>query len=63
MSPHGNNLDLRDLLKVMGDTHAKSFQFSILEICDPLTTNDEVLRREAHWKNALLSRRFGYNSN
>ena len=63
LSPHGNNLELRDLLKVKGDAHAKNFQFSILEICDPLATNDEVLKRESHWKNALLSRQFGYNSN
>ncbi len=61
--PHGNNKELVDLLKVKGEDHAKYFQFSILEICDPLTTNDEVLSRETHWKNALLSRQFGYNSN
>lgn len=61
--PHGNNVELRELLLAQGDAHAKHFQFSILEICDPLATQDEVLKREGHWKTALLSRQFGYNSN
>jgi hypothetical protein len=60
---HGNNAELRDLLAAKGDPHAKHFQFAILEICDIMATHDEVLSREAHWKNALLSRTFGYNAN
>jgi hypothetical protein len=61
--PHGNNAELKELLKQHGDIHAKHFQFSILEICDMMATKDEVLARESHWKSALCSRLFGYNSN
>ncbi len=60
---HGHNTELRKLLVEKGDSHAKHFQFAILEICDIMATRDEVLSREAHWKRALLSRGFGYNSN
>jgi hypothetical protein len=62
-SSHGNNVELKDLLKKSGHTHAKHFQFSILEICDRLATEVEVFARESHWKSALYSREFGYNSN
>jgi hypothetical protein len=61
--PHGRNAELRNLLKKRGDVHAKYFQFSILEICDVIATKEEVLARESHWKSALSSRLFGYNSN
>jgi hypothetical protein len=61
--PHGHNAELRNLLKKRGDAHAKHFQFSILEICDVIATKEEVLARESHWKSALSSRLFGYNSN
>jgi len=60
---HGNNAELRSLLQERGEHHAKHFQFSILEICDIIATRDEVLARESHWKTALQSREFGYNSN
>lgn len=60
---HGGNKDLMALLKEKGKGHASKFMFSILEICDLISTRDEVLARECHWKNVLLSREFGYNSN
>lgn len=60
---HGNNKELKELVTKMGEAHSKHFQFSILEICDIMDTQDEVLARESHWKNALRSREFGYNSN
>lgn len=60
---HGANKELRQLLSERGDAHAKYFRYSILEICDVLSTQDEVLSRESHWKEALGSRTFGYNSN
>jgi hypothetical protein len=62
-SLHGHNKELRALLVERGDAHAQHFQFSILEICDVMATKDEVLAREAHWKTAVCSRDFGYNSN
>jgi hypothetical protein len=60
---HGGNKDLIDLLTKMGNNHASNFLFSILEICDLLSSKDEVLARECHWKRVLLSREFGYNKN
>jgi hypothetical protein len=60
---HGGNRDLIELLKEKGEAHATNFIFSILEICDPISTKDEVLSRECHWKRVLLSREFGYNKN
>jgi hypothetical protein len=35
----------------------------LLEICDVMASQDEVVARENHWKSALLSRGFGYNAN
>lgn len=61
--PHGSNKELSQLLSERGNEHANNFIFSILEICDVLSTRDEVLSRESHWKEALGSRVFGYNSN
>lgn len=58
---HGGNTELVALLAEKGEGHALNFLFSILEICDRISTNDEVLARETHWKNILLSRKFGYN--
>ena len=60
---HGGNKDLVELLKTNSVDHASKFLFSILEICDPLASKDEVLVRECHWKRVLLSREFGYNKN
>lgn len=60
---HGGNAELQKLLSEQGESHAKHFQFSVLEICDVLSTQAEVLAREGHWKKALRSREFGYNSN
>lgn len=62
-TPHGHNIKLRKLLSKQGESHAKHFKFSILEICDVMATKDQVLARETHWKDALCSREFGYNTN
>jgi hypothetical protein len=59
----GGNKELTALLLEKGADHASNFLFSILEICDLISTKDEVLARESHWKNILLSREFGYNGN
>lgn len=60
---HGGNAELRQLLKVKGDDYVKYFRFSILEIRDKTTNTDEIIRRENHWKEILLTREFGYNQN
>ena len=35
--------------------------FSILEIADTHTTDDQVLKREYHWMNVLDTKQHGYN--
>jgi len=62
-SGHGNNVELRMLLKELGAKTADAFRFSILEVADVHANKNEVIARETHWKNVLLSRTHGYNSN
>jgi hypothetical protein len=44
------------------DYARKNFQFSLLEIFTK-TDDQLIIDREQHWKNALLTRTFGYNKN
>jgi hypothetical protein len=61
---HGDNAELIDLLQKEKDRYAENFQFGVLEIADTHATTDDVLRRESHWKDLLLSRvPHGYNAN
>jgi hypothetical protein len=60
---HGGNVELKALLKKKGDNHVRHFQYSVLEIADTHATEQYVQERETYWKNALMSRSFGYNSN
>lgn len=61
---HGGNAELKSLLAQAGADHVKHFQYSILEIADLQTTPEQMLDRECHWKEALLSRvPFGLNKN
>lgn len=62
-SGHGGNVELRAVLAEKGSEHVKHFQYSILEIADTHASDDYVRERESYWKEALLSRRFGYNKN
>lgn len=62
-SGHGGNKELRDLLNVKGSEYSKNFQFTILEVVDVNASQEYVTGRESHWKDALLTRKFGYNSN
>jgi hypothetical protein len=59
---HGGNLALRQLAG-LDLTHARHFQFSILQVFGPGTTSQEVDGAEAHFKSALLTRQFGLNRN
>ena len=57
---HGNNKELKELDFI----HIKEyFRFSILDIYKSTTDTQTILERESWWKETLLSRRFGYNSN
>ncbi|WP_318450061.1 GIY-YIG nuclease family protein [Photobacterium leiognathi] len=62
-SGHGGNKELKILLKESGSAHKTNFQYSILEIADTHSTDDQIRTRESYWKNVLCSRQFGYNSN
>ncbi len=62
-SGHGGNVELKQLLKEKGADYAKNFQFSILEVRASTTSDDEIIGRENHWKEVLMSRDFGYNKN
>jgi hypothetical protein len=51
-------------LKVLEFNHIKEhFRFSILDIFKSTTDNNIIIERENWWKETLLSRKFGYNSN
>lgn len=61
---HGGNKELVELVKKEGfDYIKKNFQYSILENYNAKTDDKVVLKRESWWKEALQSRKFGYNGN
>lgn len=62
-SGHGGNKELRELLRETGAKSAENFRFAVLEITDIHSGEKEVLRRESHWKEVLLTRQYGYNAN
>ncbi len=53
---HGGNNELKDI-------NPENFQFSLLEVCDIGTKNEDVIERESHWKKVLLTREYGLNKN
>ena len=59
-SRHGGNIQLKQLSK----EHIESnFRYSILDIFKSTTDDKVILSRESWWKDTLLTRKFGYNSN
>ena len=60
---HGGNSELKSLIVDKGNEYADNFQYTVLEIADFHSTDNFIVDRECHWKDVLLSRRFGYNSN
>jgi hypothetical protein len=60
---HGGNKELRNLLKDKSRDYWSNFQYSILEIADSHASDGYILKRESYWKDALMSRTFGYNTN
>jgi hypothetical protein len=60
---HGGNVELKALLKAEGAEYLSNFQYSMLEIADLQAPVDQMSVRENHWKEVLLSRKFGHNSN
>jgi hypothetical protein len=60
---HGGNKELKSLLKNKGEGYSSNFQYSILEIADTHSSENDVLVRESYWKDVLCSRAYGYNAN
>lgn len=60
---HGGNKKLKEILKKNGMKHSDNFTFSILEICNINTMDEEILNKESFWKERLLTREYGYNDN
>lgn len=50
-------------MKLTFDYIKENFQYSILEIADSKASDEYIINREKWWKEALLSKKFGYNSN
>lgn len=60
---HGENVELKELIKKNGDDYKYNFKYSILEVCNMNLGNDYIIARETHWKDVLLTRKFGLNKN
>ena len=57
-----SHLALRQLAG-LDPSHARHFQFSILQVFGPTATTREIDDAESHYKQALLTRRYGLNRN
>lgn len=60
---HGGNAELKNLLVENGQEYAYNFKYSILEVCNMNLGNEYIIERETHWKEVLLTRKFGLNKN
>lgn len=60
---HGENKELKALLIEKDNHYQTNFQYSILEISNLNTSDLYIFERENHWKEVLLTRKFGYNRN
>ena len=61
---HGGNKELVELVQAEGiDYVQKYFQYSILENYNARMDDNYVFERENWWKETLLSKKWGYNSN
>lgn len=57
---HGGNVELKSLNFEYIKTN---FRYSILDIYKSTTDDNVIIERESWWKNVLLTRTYGYNSN
>ena len=60
---HGGNKKLKEIIKKYGYEYSSNFVFSILEIFNFNTPDNEIIDRESFWKELLLTRKYGYNDN
>ena len=64
LNGHGGNEALKELVEEKGFEYIKkNFTYTILENFNEGTPDDYVLKRESYWKEALDTRRHGYNRN
>ena len=58
------NIELQKIVKEKGLSYIQeNFQYSILETFTDDVSDEYIIARESYWKEALLSRKFGYNAN
>lgn len=60
---HGDNIELKQIIKINGDDYKNYFKYSILEVCNMNLGNEYIISRETYWKEVLMTRRFGLNKN
>ena len=61
---HGWSDELTKIIAEKSIKYAReNFRLSILEVMTNTTSDEEVIRRESHWKSVLLTREYGYNHN
>ena len=62
-SYHGGNKAFRYLMKEEGKSAFYHFKYSILEVFDHKTSDEDIINRESDWKDRLRSKAVGYNEN
>lgn len=60
---HGGNIELKELLQNNSADYKNNFKYSILEVCNMNLGNEYIIERETYWKEVLMTRKFGLNSN
>ena len=61
---HGWNDQMVSLVNKKGKKYIKeNFKFSILEIHGMFVADEQIIQRESYWKEKLMTREHGYNSN
>ena len=60
---HGGNVELKKIIKSNNADYIHNFKYSILEVCNLNLGNDYIIERETYWKEVLLTKEFGLNSN
>lgn len=60
---HGGNKKLKELLTKYGEDYKNNFSYSVLEVSNLNLGNDYIILRESHWKDVLMTRKFGLNEN
>ena len=63
-SLHGGNDQLISIMNKKGKNYFRNnFKFSLLEIYGMFVSDEKIIERESYWKEKLMTREHGYNSN